>query len=420
LDVNLQVLQPHSKHPVQYETIRSDASLRECLNELGNQSTLAFDTEFVSEDRYRPELCLIQVASAGKLFVIDPLPSVDTTPFWDFITTPGRTVIAHAAREECGFCYRITGKKIAGLFDVQLAAGFVGMEYPISLGNLVQRLRGKLLPKGESRTNWRNRPLTPSQIEYALHDVTELEAMHENLAAQVETLGRLWWLEEETDAMQESVIDREESQRWRRVSGSNGLPPRSLEVLRCLWSWRESRAKELDQPARRILRDDLMVELAKRQSDSPDRIRGIRGMERRGLNSQMDEIAAAIHTALQTPEDDLPRRARGTRRVVSPMLTQFLSTSIACVCRQHRMAPSIVGNSEDIRDLLAYELERDGKDDKPSDELPKLMAGWRGQVVGKSFRDLLEGRLAIRVDNKFDEQPLEFVRVSPEQESQIF
>lgn len=396
---------------MQYETIRDDQGLTRLLEMLSGRPTLAFDTEFVSEDRYRPELCLIQVASGGDLFVIDPLAPCDTTPFWNFIAAPGRTVIAHAAREECGFCYRFTGQKIAGLFDVQLAAGFVGIEYPISLGNLVQRLRGKVLPKGESRTNWRYRPLTQPQLEYALHDVTELEAMYSILDQQVEQLGRRWWLEEETDGIQESVIEREEAQRWRRVSGSNGLSPRSLEVLRQLWLWREGRAKESDQPARRILRDDLMVELSKRQTSSPDRIKTVRGMERRGLVAQYQEIAKAIEAGMKTPEDQLPTRPRGSRRVVSTMLAQFLSTSIACVCRQHRMAPSIVGNSEDVRDLLAYELERGELEDLPDEELPSLLKGWRGEVVGKSFRDLLDGRLAIRVENKFDDQPLEFVKV---------
>lgn len=177
---------------MQYETIRDAEGLARLLDILSGRPTLAFDTEFVSEDRYRPELCLIQVASQGDLFVIDPLAPCDTTPFWNFIATPGRIVIAHAAREECGFCYRFTGQKIAGLFDVQLAAGFVGIEYPISLGNLVQRLRGKVLPKGESRTNWRFRPLTQPQMQYALHDVTELESMFETLNQQVDDLGRRW------------------------------------------------------------------------------------------------------------------------------------------------------------------------------------------------------------------------------------
>ena len=260
-----------------YESILTAESLARFIQAVQSEPILAFDTEFVSEDRYRPELCLIQVATADRLFVIDPLAVGDTTPFWELISTPGKIILAHAAREECGFCYRYSGKKIAGLFDVQLAAGFVGMEYPISLGNLVSRLQNKTLPKGETRTNWRTRPLTASQIEYALHDVTELIPMYETLAADVDARNRRSWLDEEVDAIQESVIEREESQRWRKVSGSNGLNPRTMEVLRQLWLWREARAKTIDQPPRRVLRDDLMVELSKRQSSTVERIRGIRG-----------------------------------------------------------------------------------------------------------------------------------------------
>src|SRR5690606_1360923 len=142
--------------------------LVEFCDKISSESAIGFDTEFVSEDRYRPELCLVQVAAGEHLAIIDPYPVGDTQPFWDLLATPGRTVIAHAAREEIRFAYRFTGKPIAGLFDTQLAAGFVGIEYPASLGTLVQRLVGTTLAKGETRTNWRHRPLTRDQLAYAL------------------------------------------------------------------------------------------------------------------------------------------------------------------------------------------------------------------------------------------------------------
>lgn len=395
-----------------YQAIHTADQLADFVAALRDEPVIAFDTEFVSEDRYRPELCLIQVAAGDSLAVIDPYEVGDTTPFWDLIATPGRTVLAHAAREEARFCYRFTGRKIAGLFDVQLAAGFVGLEYPISLGNLVNRLLGKTLPKGETRTNWRTRPLSDSQIEYALHDVTELAVMHDKLRRKIERLNRLEWLVQETEANQQGMIEAEEAERWRRVSGSSGLPPRQLEIVRQLWIWREQRAKATDQPPRRILRDDLIIELAKRQSSTVDRIRNIRGMERRSLVAQYPEIAAAIAQALGTPDAELPRRPRTGRKQLSPLLSQFLSTAIACICRQHRMAPAIVGNSEDVRELLAYELEQaDAPQPETPENLPALLRGWRGEVVGRSFGDLLAGRLAIHVADYQAEQPLEFVDV---------
>ena len=388
---------------MQHEYIESTKALEAYCHELAKHEVIAFDTEFVSEDRYRPQLCLVQVAAGDTLAIIDPLPIGDTQPFWDLLVEPGRTVIAHAAREESRFCYRFTGKPIANLFDTQLAAGFVGMEYPASLGNLVNRLVNKTLPKGETRTNWRHRPLSKDQVTYALHDVTDLEAMYKKLMKMIDKLGRREWVEEETVLNQQKVIDGETRENWRRVSGSSGLNPRQLETVKHIWRWREKRAKAKDRLPKRVIRDDLIVELAKRGSSDVKKIRNIRGLDRRGFVDHYDDIAAAIQDALDVPESELPKRGRGTRRVASPMLSQFLSTSIACISRQHKLAPPIVGNADDVRELLGYELDK-----RKNDSTPSLLKGWRGEIVGKTFRRILAGELAIRVADVTENQPLEF------------
>ncbi|MDE0863782.1 MAG: HRDC domain-containing protein [Rubripirellula sp.] len=389
---------------MQYDSINTVDELEQFCDEIADCKQIGFDTEFVSEETYRPQLCLIQVAAGDRLAIIDPEYVEDTTSFWNLLTEPGRTVIAHAAREECRFCYRFTGKPISGLFDTQLAAGFVGMEYPASLGNLVQRMVNKTLPKGETRTNWGRRPLSEDQITYALNDVVDLSKMHDKLESMVIDLNRQDWLTEETGVFQQKVIDAETRENWRRVSGSSGLNPRQLETVRQIWLWRENRAKSIDRLPRRVLRDDLIVELAKRGSTDQNKIKNIRGMERRGFNDHYADIANAIQIALETSDADLPRRPRGSRRVVSPMLSQFLSTAIACISRQQKLAPPIVGNADDVRELMGYELDRQN-----GDQVPSLLKGWRGDIVGKTFRQLLAGDLAIRVANVKETQPLEFI-----------
>ena len=391
---------------MKYESINTPEQLADFCNGVADCPRIGFDTEFVSEDTYRPQLSLIQVVAGDRLAIIDPVEVPETGPFWDLLSTPGRTVIAHAAREEIRFCFRYSGKTIAGLFDTQLAAGFVGMEYPASLGTLVQRLVNKTLPKGETRTNWMRRPLTEDQITYALHDVTDLFEMHDKLMAMAEKLDRVRWIDEETEVLQQKVVTAETSENWRRVSGASGLKPRQLEGVRQIWKWREAQAKQLDRLPRRVLRDDLVVELAKKGSPDPKKIRGIRGMERRNLNDQYEAIGQAIQAAIDTDEDDLPKRPRGSRRVVSPMLSQFLSTSIACISRQHKLAPPIVGNADNVRELLGYELDR-----RPGDSKPSLLKGWRGEIVGTTFRKILSGELAIRVADVKESQPLEFFEV---------
>lgn len=388
---------------MEYESITTIEDLSQFCDELSDAPVIGFDTEFVSEDRYRPELCLIQVAAGDRLAIIDPLKMSTTGPFWDLIVQPGRTVIAHAAREESRFCFRNTGKPIAGLFDTQLAAGFSGMEFPISLGNLVSKLCGKTLAKGESRTNWRHRPLSDDQIHYALQDVTDLEKMYEIQAKKISKLERRAWLDEETEIRQQKVVDYETSENWSRVSGCAGMAPRQLEIIRHLWRWREKRASTLDRPVRRVMRDDLMVELAKRGSPDVKKIRSIRGMDWRGYSAHYEELSKAIQAALDVDDQDLPRRARRSRSVISPMLSQFLSTSMACISRQNKLAPSIVGNTDDVKEVLGYELDR-----KEDDKLPSLLTGWRGEIVGKTFQKLLGGQVAIRVADVRKEQPLEF------------
>lgn len=391
-------------HSLNYQSIDSPEKLNTFCETLSDRPVIGFDTEFVSEDCYRPELCLIQVAADDLLAVIDPYATGDTTPFWEILTTGNRTVIAHAAREEIRFAYHHAGRPITGLFDTQLAAGFVGIEYPASLATLVQRIVGSTLPKGETRTNWRRRPLTGDQIEYALSDVTLLQTMHTILSEEIQSRDRFKWVHEETARLQEKVIAAETAERWQRVSGSSGLKPRQMEVLRHLWRWRDSVAREKDSLPRRVLRDDLMVELAKRGSSDIKKIGGIRGMERRGVNRSYQDISDAIEAALRVPDDQLPKRTRGQGRVASPMLSQFLSTSMACVSRQHEIAPAIVGNADDVRDLLAYELEPRRGTPKPA-----LLDGWRGEIVGKTIRQILRGELAIRVADVSKNQPLEFV-----------
>ena len=389
----------------EYQKINSLSMLESYCAELADEELVAFDTEFVSEDRYRPELCLIQVATRSSCAIIDPMVVGDTSPFWNFLATTKNIVIAHAAREEIRFCHRYAGRPVANLFDVQLAAGFTGVEYPASLATLVQKFAGRTVSKGETRTDWRRRPLTQHQLDYAIQDVLFLPDMYSSLFKSICDLGRESWLKEETASIQVRIAEVESNESWHRTTGASNLPARQMAIVRSVWRWRDTLAKQLDQPPRRILRDDLIVELARRGSADVRRIRAIRGFERRNIQNEMDNIGEAIREALALSDAELPRRFQGGRRFQSPVLTQFLSTAIGSVCRKHQVAPAIVGNSDDVRDLLAYEI--DGREGRK----PALLEGWRAEVVGNSFRELLAGKLTLRVTDIHGDEPLEFFRV---------
>jgi ribonuclease D len=392
---------------VQYEHIISDQHLRDFCEIITPAPIVAFDTEFVSEDSYLPELCLIQLAAEGRLAIVDPLEVQDLSPLWNLLVSPGRETLVHAGREEFRFIRKATGKRPSQWFDVQVAAGLIGLEYPASYGTLSSKLLGKTLQKGETRTDWRRRPLTTRQLEYALQDVEELEEIRTVLHGRLSKLGRVEWLAAELADWQADIEEYDTGERWQRTAGIAGLSLRSLAIVREIWHWRDSEAERRNVPTRRVLRDDLVVELAKRQTADPKRIRAVRGMERGDLQRYLPRLAQCVEKAMTLPDSELPRLAKKSSRPQLNLLGQFLSTALGSICRSAEVAPSLAGTAQDVRDLIAYRLNLGGF---APGEVPLLARGWRAEVVGQVIDHLLDGDLAIHIGDPLADEPLEFER----------
>ncbi len=386
-----------------YLNITTQSQLVAYCRELAGCPSIALDTEFVSERSYRPLLCLVQVAAGGQLALIDSLAVEDMTPFWEALVSPGHETIVHAGRGEVEFCVESAGCLPAGLFDVQIAAGLVGIEYPAGYGSLISKLLGETPNKEETRTDWRRRPLSSRQIEYALDDIRYLPAIRDRLNARLRELGRLDWMVEEMSAWQADIERSLSHDRWRRVSGNSGLDRRSLAIVRELWRWRESEAERRDCPPRRVLRDDLIIELARRQTADPKRIHAVRGLDRQDLQRQLPRIAQAIEHALSLPEDDWPQVHRGKNQPRLSVLGQFLFSALGSIARQVDLAPALVGSPSDVRDWIASRAGR-----AQGEQASLLARGWRAKVIGKVLDDLLDGKLAIRISNPNLEHPLVF------------
>jgi ribonuclease D len=251
--------------------------------------------------------------------------------------------------------------------------------------------------------------LSAGQIEYALDDVRYLEKMADALRARLTELRRAAWLEAEMAAWQSDVEASRSDERWWRVSGVSGLSRRSLAVVREIWRWRESEAQKRDMPTRRILRDDLIVELAKRRSADVNHIRSLRGMERGDLQRALPQLSAAIGRALALHDEQCPAPPPREAPAQMSVLGQFLSSALASRCRSANLAPSIVGTASDVRDLVAYRLGL--ANGQRGDEPPLLARGWRAEVVGQLIDDLLAGKLAVRVADPRSDEPLSFERV---------
>lgn len=395
--------------PDTHDSIHSQQQLIDLCKRLESCDRIGFDTEFVSEDTFRPELCLVQVAAEGVLAAIDPYLVEDMTPFWSMLTGGDHITIAHAAREEINFCLESVGVPPKRLFDTQLAAGFCGNEYPAAYSSVVTRFLNKRPEKGEQRTDWRRRPLTADQINYALEDVRYLLTLHDVILGAVTKAGRAAWLEEETEAFVTEVVESRTRERWRRVSGVGGLGARSLAIVRELWRWRQREAQRRNIPAKRILRDDLIVELAKRKTAKLDKISSIRGMLHGALKNATHDIADCIERGLTAPLEGIRDGGHGAPPPQLNLLGQFLAPAIASICRERDMATSLVGSASDLRELIAERLGYAREEDGP----PALSQGWRADLIGNLIDDLLAGRRTIRIADPRSEHPLAIDLAAP-------
>lgn len=373
--------------------IATAADLEELAAHLRASGRFAFDTEFVSEETFEPVLCLIQVATRDRLAVVDPLAIRNLAPFWDVVNDPAVEVVMHAASEDLRICRFQTGRVPARVFDVQIAAGLVGFGYPLSLVNLIGQALRVSVSGGETRTDWRRRPLSPAQLRYALDDVRYLLDLADLLAAQLERWSRSDWVEAELAQFVSAIQNRVEEDRWRRLPGLHQLNRRGLEVARRLAEWRFEEARRTNRPLRQLLRDDLLVAIAKRQPSSRRELEALRDFNRPHLLSKANEIVAVIAEAQLVPQESLPEPPdRHDEGPGLTMVVNLLAAALAQCAAQHKVAAGLVGASHDLKELVRWNAQG-----RPESRRPPLAKGWRAEVCGAPLLDVLSGRCALRV-----------------------
>lgn len=388
-----------------YELVNDNQQIPELLEHLSQSELLGFDTEFVSEDCYRPELCLLQVSTRDRVYLIDPQEVTDMAAVWQRLLDPQHLIVVHACREEVLFAYRATGQTFSRLFDIQVAVGILGGEYPSSYGKLLQRYLGQTASKGETRTDWRRRPLTRAQMDYAALDVLHLPQLYDTLQEHLSASQRSGWLENELQQRQSMLVDYERAEGWTRLPGVQSMSSQQLAVVRELWDWRNQRAIRKNMPARRVLRDDLIIELARRGTSDPKKISHLRGLHHAGFQRFIPEIAECIARGLKSAPPDLPWSNASKLPRPPALLQQFLTAAMGYLCRSNRISPAVVGTSDDVGQLAAYWL---AKLDLPESDLmyPNLLRGWRGELIGQPLHEIYSGRRTLWVQNPKEEMPL--------------
>ncbi len=387
--------------------VRSTDKLRSWCRRWKRRGAFAFDTEFVRDETYHAVLGLVQVADEQDVVLIDPLAKLSLEPFWALVADPATLTIVHAGKEDFELCLTQSGRTPRNVFDTQIAAGFVGLDYPMSLARLVPALLHKRLGAAQTLTDWQRRPLTPEQLRYAVEDVRYLPQLHRVLAERLQRSGRTAWAAEEFARYEDpDLYARPVEDRLLRCKGARSLDRAGLAVLRRLLEWRDAWAQRRNRPPRALVRDDLLVQIARLRPTQRSQLEILRGFPGGRHPRIAAEVLRVIREALAEDPDSWPTAP--PRQHDDPMVRvvlDVLSAYLRSVCHEQGVSHDLVGSTQRLRELLNYHRQ-------PGNQRPTLLTGWRSAFVGRQLIELLEGRIGLHLAGWPDQLRLEVVRRS--------
>jgi ribonuclease D len=356
---------------------------------MAGERYVTVDTEFMRDRTYWPKLCLVQVAGAAEAVAIDPLaPGMDLQPLLELMADPSVLKVLHAARQDLEIFFRLAGRLPAPLYDTQIAAMVCGFGEEVAYETLVNEIAKARLDKASRFTDWSRRPLTPAQQAYALGDVTHLRTIYDYLERRIAEAGRTVWVAEEVDSLANpSIYQPDPSDSWRRLK-ARSRDRRFLAIVQRIATWRELEAQRRDIPRNRVLRDDLIMEIA---ASRPSTVEKLRDLERVSLDRESARaVVAEIQAALELPDSELPAVEQQVRtpRGIGP-LVELLRVLLKLRSEQSEVAQRLIANGSD--------LEAIAMDDHA--DVPALK-GWRREIFGAEALALKRGELALAVVNR--------------------
>ncbi len=354
---------------------------------LRGAGVFGFDTEFIREQSYLPRLCLVQAATHDFIALMDPF-AVDLKEFWGLMADPAIVKVVHSGEQDLEMCHVHGHCQPANLFDVQLAAGLVGLPYQMSYGKLVQEMLGLNVPQGHSFSDWSRRPLNKDQLEYAAVDVAYLAAIHKDMSARIAALGRGDWL---TQEMTEALLATDQMptprEAWTRVRGRQKLGAAKLAVLRELAAWREGAAAQADLPTRTFLRDEVLITLAATLPTTVAELAAARGFPRPLARQQGQDVLDAIERGRSLPADQWPKATpRENDLVVHKAAVDKLIAAGVALCLSMQISHELFASRRAYTELV-YAIHKGA-----SLEPLRLMSGWRKALTEKLLAAAAEER----------------------------
>lgn len=370
--------------------ISSDKQLKEFVKRALEQELLAMDTEFLREKTYYARLCLLQLATPEEAVIVDPFKISDMSILAPLMKCPSVVKVLHAGRQDVEILYRELGCMPEPIFDTQIAAAVLGHTQQMGYGALVSSECGVSLKKGDSYTDWSRRPLTDSQQRYALDDVLYLPQMYYQMTEKLEQLGRTHWLDEDfNDLINPEKYKVDPYERFVKLKRCSTLSRKQLSAAREVAAWRELRARKLDIPRKWVLSDEQIVEACRKEARTIDALFMVRGIKEKLGTRDGREVAELMCKGLDAPKESWPELSRKSRNENNvDDIVDVMGGLLRLRAQENDIAFQTLASRDDLTALARGHYED-----------THLTKGWRKGIVGNELMALLEGKLAITVED---------------------
>lgn len=372
--------------------ITEQSDLDYACQRLGEGSFLCVDTEFHRETTYWPELCLIQASCEGYEVIIDPMAEdLDIGPFLTLLADESRPKVFHAARQDMEIFNRLIGHPPRPVFDTQIAAMALGIGDSVSYDNLIQRVLKRRIDKSSQFTDWKRRPLTDKQLNYAMGDVTHLRDAYLAMLERLNDLDRMGWAKAEmADLEDPALYDTSPENAWKRLKMRKPNKEYAA-VFASVAGWREEKAQIFNKPRRRILKDDAIQEIADQKPQNEKAFERLRAVPKGFIRSKYAEgLMDAVYAAVSDPAAHAPKLPKRQHNPEMPAgAPEMLKVLLKAVSDEANVVPRLIANAADIERLARGETSED----------IAALNGWRFDLFGKKALALLSGKLALSFEN---------------------
>ena len=374
------------------ELITKTTELKELCNQLKKCNFVTVDLEFLRERHYYAKLCLIQIGSINCCSIIDPLSKeLDLQPFFELMQNPDVVKVFHSCRQDIEIIYNLSGKIPTPLFDTQVAAMALGFGESVSYESLVLHILHKQLDKTNRLSDWSKRPLSESQLRYALSDVTHLIEIYQHLNKKLQTTNRSEWIKDEMEIISNpSTYEIKPEEAWMKIK-HRSHNAHFLTILRELAAWRERRSQIKNTPRQSYIKDDMLLSICANNPQTKEELSQIRNLRHDIASGKLgDEIITVLNKCCQIPKEEYvtPPKFKDFPDK-SSALFELLKLLLKIVSQQEGVVAKLIASDENLHSLTVFE-----------DENNPILSGWRYEIFGKYAIDLRNGNISISYNSK--------------------